>query len=296
MFKRFFLFFGVNILIVVTISIVTSLLGVGQYLNANGIDYQSLLIFCLLWGMGGSFISLRLSKWMAKRAMGIELINLTGPYSEIVQIIYRHAKMAGLSTMPEVGIFQSTEVNAFATGPSKNNSLVAVSTGLLNKMGRDEIDGVLGHEVAHIANGDMVTMALLQGIMNAFVMFFARVVAFAIDQAMRKDDDEGQGLGMFAHMAVVFVLEILFGMVAGIVLCWFSRQREFRADAGGAKLAGKEKMIGALEALMRTYSGLPDHENSAFKSMKISSKKGFLTLFSTHPTLEERIRTLQYKA
>ncbi len=293
MFKRFFLFFGVNILIVVTISMVVNLLGVGHYMTAQGIDYQALMVLCLIWGMGGSFISLMMSKWLAKMTMGVEIITLTGPYSEVVQIIHRHAKMAGLRVMPEVGIFNSPEVNAFATGPSKNNSLVAISTGLLSKMGRDEIEGVVGHEVAHIANGDMVTMTLLQGIMNAFVMFFARVVAFMIDQAMRKDDDDGRGLGTFAHMGIVFVLELLFGLVAGILLSWFSRQREYRADAGGAKLAGKEKMIGALEGLIRSYSTLPQSEEGSFKSMKISSKKSFLALFSTHPSLEDRIRTLQ---
>lgn len=296
MFKRFFLFFGVNILVMVTVSLLLNIFGVNHYITASGLDYNALMAFCLIWGMAGSFISLMLSKWMAKRMMGIEIVANSGPYAELVQIVHRLSKQAGITTMPEVGVFHSPEVNAFATGPSKNNSLVAVSSGLLERMNRDEIEGVLGHEVAHIANGDMVTMALLQGIMNAFVMFFARIIAFAIDQAMRKDDDEGQGLGGLAHFAVVMVLELIFGMLAGLVLSWFSRHREFRADAGGAKLAGREKMVGALEALMRTYNSIPAKEAENFKSMKISSKKSFLALFSTHPPLEARIRALQYRS
>lgn len=296
MFKRFFLFFGVNILVMITVSLLLNIFGVNHYITASGLDYNALMVFCLIWGMAGSFISLMLSKWMAKRMMGIEIVGNTGPYAELVQIVHRLSKQAGITTMPEVGVFHSPEVNAFATGPSKNNSLVAVSSGLLERMNRDEIEGVLGHEVAHIANGDMVTMALLQGIMNAFVMFFARAIAFAIDQAMRKDDDEGQGLGGIAHFAVVMVLELIFGMLAGLVLSWFSRHREFRADSGGAKLAGREKMVGALEALMRTYNSIPAKEAEGFKNMKISSKKSFLALFSTHPPLEDRIKALQYRS
>lgn len=298
MFKRFFLFAAVNILIVVTISIVTRLLGLEPYMTANGINYESLAVFCLIWGMGGSFISLMISKWMAKTMMGVQIVDKNGQYGELVQTVHMLARKAKLDKMPDVGIYQAPEINAFATGPTRNNSLVAVSTGLLERMNRDELEGVLGHEVAHIANGDMVTMTLVQGVINAFVMFFARIVAYAISQALRSDDEEGGssgGLGMFAHMMVVFVLEILFGILGSIVVAAFSRYREYRADAGGSKLAGKEKMLGALKALQSNYETLMQTKESsgAIKSMQISSKHSWLALFSSHPPLEDRIKALE---
>lgn len=292
MFKRWFLFFGVNILIVAMVSIVLNLLGIGPYITAHGLNYTSLMIFCLLWGMGGSFISLYLSKWMAKSMMGVKIQTATGSYGEIVRSVHAMARKAGLSKMPEVGIYQSPDVNAFATGPSKNNSLVAVSTGLLNTMGTEEIEGVLGHEVAHIANGDMVTMALVQGVINAFVMFFARIAAFAVSQFLRGDDDEGEGLGFFAHIAVVFLFEMIFGLLGSIVAATFSRYREFRADDGSARLVGKGKMVSALKALERNYGALHKAEGG-MASLQISSKSSWNKLSSTHPPLEERIRALE---
>lgn len=304
MFKRMFLLFGVNILIIVMVSIILSILGVGNYMTAYGLDYQKLMIFCLVWGFAGSFISLMISKWMAKTMMGVEIVSpSSGQYGWVVQSIHSLSRKAGLTSMPEVGIYESNDVNAFATGPSKNNSLVAVSTGLLRTMNRNEVEGVLGHEVAHIANGDMVTMTLIQGVVNAFVMFFARIVAFAISQALRSNNDNergGEGMGMLAHTLTVFIFEMIFGILGSMVVAWFSRYREFRADAASARLGGKEKMIEALRSLQRTYEylhngneGAVGNQASAVRSLQISSKSSFLALLSTHPPLEERIRALE---
>lgn len=284
--------FGVNILIVATIGLVMNLLGIGHYVTAQGIDYQALLAFCFLWGMGGSFISLMLSKWMAKRMMGVEILSATGPQGDLVRMVHALARKAGLREMPEVGLFHSPEANAFATGPSRNNSLVAVSTGLLQAMDRDQVEAVLGHEISHIANGDMVTMTLLQGVVNAFVMFFARIVAFAINNALRSNNDKGEGLGPFAYMLTVWLFDILFGIVGSMVVFAFSRYREFRADSGGAKLAGKEKMISALEALQRNFDSLSTQRNS-MQTMQISARGGLLGLFMSHPPLAKRIQALK---
>jgi heat shock protein HtpX len=293
--KRIMLFAAVNIAIVVTVSVVLNLLGVQPYLTNRGLNLGSLAIFCLIWGMVGSFISLLLSKKIAIWTMGVEIIdpNSSGRSSELVQMVHRLAKGAGLEKMPEVGIYPGMEINAFATGPTKNNSLVAVSQGLLNRMDREEVEGVLGHEVAHIANGDMVTMTLIQGVVNAFVMFFARIAAYAVSQFLRGDREEGEGLGHFAHMMTVFVFEIFFGILGSMIVAWFSRYREFRADAGGAKLAGRNKMIRALQRL-KANSELPEEGAPAMAAFKISSKKGgWLHLFSTHPSLDVRIARLQ---
>ncbi|MEI8025593.1 MAG: protease HtpX [Pseudomonadota bacterium] len=294
--KRFFLFFATNIAIMLTISIVVSLTGAGQWITAKGIDYSALMVFCLIWGMGGSFISLLISKWMAKRAMGVRVIDpvtSTGNAQRLVQRVYNLAGKAGLSKMPEVGIYESPEVNAFATGPSRSNSLVAVSSGLLDRMNDDEVEGVLAHEIAHIANGDMVTMTLLQGVVNAFVMFFARIAAFAISQAMRKDNEENRGFGFMEHM-IVFAFEIVFGIIGSTIVMAFSRHREFRADKGGSDLAGNGKMIAALEKL-RSMTQLVDTEHSALAAFKISggTPKGIRSLFMTHPSLESRISALK---
>jgi heat shock protein HtpX len=298
MFKRMFLFFGVNILIMITISLVMNIFGIGHYITSSGIDYGALMVFCLLWGMGGSFISLKLSKWMAKKFMGVEIITATGPHGELVRTVHGFAKRAGLETMPEVGIFESPEVNAFATGPSKNNSLVAVSTGLLQQVSPAGVEGVIGHEVAHIANGDMVTMTLIQGVMNAFVMFFARIAAFAVSSAISSDDDDGPGLGYFAHIMVVMFFEVIFGILAAVVVNWFSRYREYRADAGGASLAGKESMISALEGILNSQQQLatakaPVKVDKSMRAMCINSKSSWMALFSTHPPLEQRIEQLK---
>lgn len=302
--KRIFLFLAMNILVVLTLSVVTSVLGIRPYLTANGLDMSALVGFCLVWGMGGAFISLLLSKTMAKWSMGVKIIDpntMNLEEREVVNMVHRYARSAGLPKMPEVGIYDSPEVNAFATGPSRSNSLVAVSTGLLRQMDKQSVEGVIGHEVAHIANGDMVTMTLLQGVVNAFVMALARIVAFALQNALRSNDDrEGSPIGGLGYMITVFVLEMVFMLLGSIVLMWFSRQREFRADAGGAKYAGRNAMVGALKSLQRVsdfnYRVAEQTEaKPAFASMKISATtRGVLAgLFRTHPTLEERIARLE---
>ncbi len=292
--KRVMLFILTNILVISAVTILLKVFGIESYLTAQGMNYQSLLVICVVWGMAGSFISLLMSKWMAKRMMGLEIVSATGPYGSLVRKIHEISKKAGIETMPEVAIYNSPDVNAFATGPSKNNSLVAVSTGLLERMNEDETEGVLAHEVAHIANGDMVTMALIQGVVNAFVMFLARIAVFAIDQATRRDNDDGRGLGFFAHFMLVQLFQMIFGLLAAPVVMGFSRWREFRADAGSAKLVGKDKMIAALENLKKNY-GLQEQikEEPAMASMKISSKKTVMAWFSSHPPLEERIAALR---
>ena len=282
--KRVFLFMAVNLLVVLTISIVLQMLGAGPYLSARGIDYGSRALFCLVWGMGGSFISLALSKTLAKWSMGVKVID---PQSgdALVETVHALARRAGLSAMPEVGIYDSPEPNAFATGPTRSNALVAVSTGLLESMNKQELEGVLGHEIAHIANGDMVTMTLIQGVVNAFVMFLARIIAFALS---RNSDREGRGM----ERMTVFALELAFGVLGMVVVSWFSRQREFRADAGSAKLGGREKMIAALRALQRRFE--PHDEQEALATLKIAGGRGgLLALISTHPPLSERIEALR---
>lgn len=293
MVKRVLLFVLTNILVVVSVSIILSLLGVNHYLTATGIDYRALMIFCLIWGFVGSGISLLLSKFMAKTMMKVQIIDERGQYADLVRSVHALARQAGLSKMPEVGIYQSPEVNAFATGPSKNNSLVAVSTGLLQQMDRDEVEGVLAHEVAHIANGDMVTMALIQGVVNAFVMFFARIAAFAISQAMQgdRDDDRPVQAGFMYHI-IVMVCEVLFSFLGMFVVAYFSRIREFRADKGGAQYAGKQKMVAALKRLQQKFEMIDDSQEN-FNAMKISSKKGLMNFLSTHPSLEDRIARLE---
>lgn len=290
--KRIFFFVLVNVLVITTISIVLNILGVQPYINEAGLDYNALMMFCLVWGMGGAFISLALSRIMAKWMMGVKIIPANTHderLADLVQTVHQMARSAGIQVMPEVGIFDSDAPNAFATGPTKNRSLVAVSSGLLRRMDRQSVHGVLGHEVAHIANGDMVTMTLIQGIINAFVMFFARIAAFAISQALRgKDDDR---VSPFLHGMLVFVFEIAFSALGFIVVAGFSRWREFRADSGGAKLAGRESMISALQALRLASN--PGEVPPALQSMQISGKSGgFAHLFSTHPPLEDRIRAL----
>ncbi len=294
--KRAGLFLGVNLLVVVTISTILSLLNVQPYLNAKGLNYESLIIFCLIWGMGGAFISLAISRMMAKWMMGVQVIPPDTPdreLRELVQMVHEMAMAARLPALPEVGIYESDEVNAFATGPSKSRSLVAVSTGLLRRMRREEVKGVLGHEVAHIANGDMVTMTLIQGVVNAFVMFLARVIAFALTMT-RGQDNEGQQGTPLSFYLVQSVLEMVFMVLGSMVVAWFSRQREYRADLGGARLAGRHNMIQALQELQRTFEAVDPAAQPAVQSLKISGRPSrFMKLFSTHPPLEERIERLQ---
>lgn len=289
--KRIFLFMATNILIIATMSVVLNLLGVRPYLTAQGINYESLMIFCLVWGFGGAFISLGLSRIMAKWMMGVKIIEPTThdpTLNALVRKVHLLARQAGIEKMPEVGYYEADELNAFATGPTKNRSLVAVSTGLMRRMDEAELEGVLAHEVAHIANGDMVTMTLVQGVVNAFVMFLARVIAFFASQLVAEDKRN------IVHFGVVLLCEILLGILGMMVVAGFSRRREFRADFGGAKLSSKTNMIAALERLKLNHN-LPEVESQpAIASLKISGKKGsFLKLFSTHPDLDLRIEKLK---
>mgnify|MGYP002621791623 CR=1 FL=1 len=290
--KRVLLFIATNLAVLLLLSIVLKV--VEGVLLAQGIVLPRtghLLIFAAVFGMGGAFISLLMSKWVAKRFTGAEVIDQPRDQIEawLLDTVRRQARQAGIA-MPEVAIYDSPDVNAFATGPSKNNALVAVSTGLLQSMNRDEAEAVLGHEVSHIANGDMVTLTLIQGVLNTFVIFLARVVGGLIDSFLRRDDDSGgYGIGYFL---TVMVLEIIFGLFASIIVMWFSRQREFRADAGGARLAGRDKMIRALQRLQMSYghSHLPEQ----VKAFGITpGGKSWSRLFMSHPPLEERIAALQ---
>jgi heat shock protein HtpX len=288
--KRIFLFLATNIAIVLTLSVVASILGIGNYLGRQGIDISGLAVFCLFWGMGGAFISLQISRWIAKRATGVQLVNGRTGNSQadwLYQTIERLTQQANLP-MPEVGIYPSDEVNAFATGPSKNRSLVAVSSGLLRSMRPEEVEGVLAHEVTHIANGDMVTMTLLQGVINAFVMFLARIIAYAV---VRGSDSRSRGSSGLEFL-VVMVLQVVLGILGSLVVAWFSRQREFRADAGGAHLAGRPRMVAALQRL-KANQELVDPSHQALATMKINGARGWMALFATHPPLEVRIAALE---
>ncbi|CEH31245.1 protease HtpX [Aneurinibacillus migulanus] len=291
MFKRIGLFLLVNGLVIVTIGIVTSLLGVRGYITKEGIDFSALLIFSAVVGFSGALISLGLSRIMAKWAMGVRVIDPNGPMHPIEKAlldeVYSLSRKAGLKVMPEVGIYDSPEVNAFATGPSKNRSLVAVSSGLLERMDDDAVSGVLAHEVAHIANGDMVTMTLLQGVINTFVVFLSRICAYIASRFVKEE------VAPIVHFIAVIIFDILFSILGSMVAMAFSRYREYRADAGGAQLAGKEKMIHALQSLQHTVQ-LVDTEQKSVAAFKISGKKGgFLGLFASHPDLDDRIARLQ---
>ena len=289
MFKRVALFLATNLAVLVLLGIVMSVLQnvFGISLGNNG----ALLLFAAAFGFGGAFISLAISKWMAKRTTGLHLI--TEPRNEgeawLLATVKRQSEAAGIA-MPEVGIYDAPEINAFATGPSRNNSLVAVSTVLLRAMSRDEAEAVLAHEVSHVANGDMVTMALIQGVLNTFVIFLSRIVGRVIDAALSGNRDGGTGPFYFI---TVLVLDIIFGMLASVVAMWFSRWREFRADEGGARLAGREKMIAALERLSQTYgeSTLPKEVRAFGISGAVGH--GLRKLFMTHPPLAERINALR---
>ncbi|HEY1307568.1 MAG TPA: protease HtpX [Vicinamibacterales bacterium] len=287
--KRIFLFLATNLAVILMLSIIVRILGIDHYLGRQGIDFGGLAIFSLIWGMGGAIISLLISRWTAKRALGVQLVSGRTGNSQadwLYQTVERLTQQANLP-MPEVGIYDSPEVNAFATGPSKNKSLVAVSSGLMRSMRPDEVEGVLGHEVTHIANGDMVTMVLLQGVMNAFVIFFSRVIAYAI---VRGDSRDRRGGGM--EFLVIMVLQIVLGILGSLVTAWFSRQREFKADAGGAHLAGRDRMVGALRRLQANQQ-LVDTSHEALATMKINGARSWMVFFHTHPPLEARIAALE---
>ena len=286
--KRILLFVLTNVAVVAVLGIVASLLGVNRYLTSNGLNLGALLGYALVIGFGGAIISLLISKPMAKWSSGVQVIDQPRNQDEawIVETVRKFADKAGIG-MPEVGIFEG-DPNAFATGAFKNSALVAVSTGLLESMTHEEIEAVIGHEVAHIANGDMVTMTLIQGVMNTFVVFLSRVIGYAVDSFLRKNDSENTGPGI-GYMITTVVLDILLGFVAAIIVAWFSRQREFRADAGAAQLMGrKQPMINALARLGGVHTAeLP----KSMAAMGIAG--GIGQLFSTHPPIEERIARLQ---
>ena len=288
--SRIFYFLLTNLAIVFVLSITMSLFGIGGYLDANGINYQSLLIFTACFGFGGAFISLAMSKWTAKKMSGAQVI--LNPSNEeekwLLDTVSKQAHMAGIG-MPEVAIFPSEQLNAFATGMSKNSSLVAVSQGLLKHMTRNEAEAVLAHEISHIANGDMVTLTLIQGVVNTFVMFLSRVIGYTVDKVVFKTKN---GVGPAFYITMIFA-EIILGILASIIVMWFSRQREFRADLGGAKLSSKENMIQALEKLKTFYS--PSNLPKQMAAFGVSGDKqlGLMELFASHPPLEKRIAYLK---
>jgi len=286
--KRILLFVLTNVLVVTVLGVVASLLGVNRYLTANGLNLGSLLGFALVMGFGGAIISLLISKPMAKWSSGVRIINQPQNADEawIVETVRKLSSQAGIG-MPEVGVFDG-EPNAFATGAFKNSALVAVSTGLLVGMTREEIEAVIGHEIAHVANGDMVTMTLIQGVMNTFVVFLSRVIGYAVDSFLRRNDERSSGPGI-GYMITTLVLDIVLGFAASMVVAWFSRHREFRADAGSAQLLGRRQpMINALARLGGMQAGELPKSVAAF-----GIAGGMGQLFSTHPPLEERIAALQ---
>ncbi|WP_077003361.1 protease HtpX [Variovorax sp. KK3] len=289
--KRILLFVLTNVMVVAVLGVVASLLGVNRYLTANGLNLTALLGFALVMGFGGAIISLLISKPMAKWSAGVRIINDPQSPDEawIVQTVRKFADKAGIG-MPEVGIFEG-EPNAFATGAFKNSSLVAVSTGLLANMTREEVEAVIGHEVAHVANGDMVTMTLIQGVMNTFVVFLSRVIGYAVDSFLRRGSDNNSGPGI-GYMITTVVLDIVLGFAAAIVVAWFSRQREFRADAGAAQLMGRKQPM--VNALARLGGLTPGELPKAVEAMGITGSIG--KLFATHPPIEERIAALQNNA
>jgi heat shock protein HtpX len=288
--KRIFLFLATNIAVMLVLSVAASLLGVNRYLTSNGLNLGMLLAFAALMGFGGSFISLLMSKTIAKWSVGAQVITHPSTSTELwlMQTVEKLATRAGLP-MPEVAIYDG-EPNAFATGASKKSSLVAVSTGLLQSMSHDEVEAVLAHEVAHIANGDMVTLTLIQGVVNTFVIFMARVVGYFVDSWLRRNDEESSGPGI-GYMITVVVCELLFGILASVIVAWFSRQREFRADAGAAGLMGTPTpMVSALRRLGGLDAdGLPQN----MQAMGISGGRKWLAMFSSHPPIEQRIAALQ---
>ena len=285
MFKRIVLFLATNLAVLALVSIVMAVFGINPGTNAG------LLVMAALFGFGGSFLSLMISKWMAKRGTGAHVIEQPRDESEqwLVTTVRRQAEAAGIK-MPEVAIYDAPEINAFATGPSRNNSLVAVSTGLLRAMNRDEAEAVLAHEVSHVANGDMVTMALIQGVLNTFVIVLARLVGRVIDGYIGGSRDGAPGLGYYA---IVFVLDLVFGLFASMIAMWFSRHREFRADAGGARLAGRDKMVAALERLAQNHGDSTLPKQIAAFGISGGIGHGFKKLLMSHPPMAERIAALR---
>ena len=290
--KRILLFVTTNLAVMLLLGMVARLLGVDRFLHQSGLNLPSLLIFAAIFGMGGSLISLLMSKWIAKMSVGAQVIEQPRTQAErwLVETVQRQARAAGIG-MPEVALYDSPEPNAFATGASRNNALVAVSSGLLQQMSADEVEAVLGHEVSHVANGDMVTLSLIQGVLNTFVIVLSRVVGYLVDQFLsRGEERSGPGIG---YWITSIVLEIVFGLLASVIVMWFSRYREFHADAGGARLAGRGKMIAALERLQQLHE--PSQLPSQMAAFGINGGlgDGLRKLFMTHPPLEERIAALR---
>jgi heat shock protein HtpX len=288
--KRILLFLLTNLAVLLVLSIVAHLIGLDTWLAVHGSSLSGLLVFAAFIGFGGSFISLAISKWMAKRSMGVRVIGTPANATEqwLVAVVQQHAQRVGVG-MPEVGIFDSPEPNAFATGANRNAALVAVSTGLLQRMSREEITAVLGHEMTHVANGDMVTLTLIQGVVNTFVIFLSRVIGNIVDRALFRSDD-GRGI---AYFVTVMVTQLLLSVLATMIVMWFSRWREFRADRGGAQLAGTPNMIAALEELKRVHEPLPTQQLAAFGIAGGDIGSGLKRLFLSHPPLEERIAALR---
>jgi len=287
--KRIVLYLATNLAIVLMLSFVARLLGVDQWMTQQGLQMGPLLVMAALMGFGGSFISLAMSKWIAKRSMGLQVVETPRTEEErwLVETVRRLAQKAGIG-MPEVAWYDSPDMNAFATGMNRNAALVAVSSGLMRRMRRDEVEAVLGHEVGHVANGDMVTLALIQGVVNTFVFVLARVIGNFVDRAMNRDSN-GRGMGYFA---TVMIAELVLGLLASIIVMWFSRYREFRADHAGATLANRDSMIGALEALKRAHTAPLPGQMAAF-GISGGLGAGLRKLFMTHPPLDERIAALR---
>lgn len=290
---RIILFTVTNLLILTAISIFTYFTGLEKNLSLHGISVSEILIFCFIWGMGGSILNLLISKLLAKITMGVSIVNEHPDYSKLVEKVKDLSNKAGLKATPDVGVYNSPELNAFATGPSQHHSLIAVSTGLLRNMNDQELEGVLAHEIAHIKNGDMVTMTLLQGVMNTFVLFFSRVIAHLLINQVRQDNRLFQWISTFLYFGIVLTLQVIFGMFASLLLNWFSRSREYRADSGAIDLSSKESILAALNKLASNYEHLNPQSNKSFNHMQISSKQFFFDLFSTHPKLQDRINAIK---
>lgn len=291
--KRILIFLLTNLAVIGIISIILSLFNISPYLSAHGLNYQSLLIYATVVGFTGSFISLFISKWMAIHSFGVRIIESPSNQTEewLNSKVLELSRKVGIKK-PDVGIYESAEPNAFATGWNKNNALLAVSTGLLKSMDQEGVEGVLGHEVSHIANGDMVTLTLIQGVINTFVIFFARIAAFFVTSLLNRGNEQHSKNG-FVYYFVAFIFEIIFGVLATIIVMWFSRHREYRADAGSARIVGKDKMISALQQLSSVSTNkIEDNRAPGFNVMKISHEGGWSSLFASHPPLQQRIKAL----
>lgn len=295
MFSRILLFVGTNLAVIALLSFIMRVFGIEPYLTENGLNLTSLLIFSAVLGFAGSFISLLLSKFMAKMSYGVQIIQQPSNEQErfLYSVVQQLSERLNIK-MPEIGIYHSPEPNAFATGATRDGALVAVSSGLLETMTRDEVEGVLGHEMAHVANGDMVTMTLLQGILNTFVIFFARIAAHLVASAMKGQNSRDEGVNPFVYHGIAMVFEVVFGILASMIVMAFSRHREFKADAHAAQTVGAHKMTAALQKLLQMQNRAFDPRGGALNTMKISCQKSkFMALFSSHPPLSKRIEALQ---